>query len=123
MIGTDDMSSTSMDISETFRPEDLSKTDFFDFVTAPDIGIGGIGGHDGRPPGSNDTNGSAGDPALQGYDQVHKTGLFYGVLLCFLRSCLLFDVWHILESFIYGSYHKSQKNYQFSNRNNEDIII
>lgn len=33
------MSSTSMDISETFRPEDLSKTDFFDFVTAPDLGI------------------------------------------------------------------------------------
>lgn len=28
-----------MDISETFRPEDLSKTDFFDFVTAPDLGI------------------------------------------------------------------------------------
>ncbi|XP_070492198.1 uncharacterized protein [Chironomus tepperi] len=34
--GSDEMTSaTSMDISESFRPEDLSKTDFFDFVTAP----------------------------------------------------------------------------------------
>ncbi|XP_065354531.1 ichor [Calliphora vicina] len=40
MIGTDEMSSTGMDISESFRPEDISKTDFFDFVTAPDMGIG-----------------------------------------------------------------------------------
>lgn len=45
MIGTEDMStSTGMDISESFRTEDLSKTDFFDFVTAPDMGIGiGVG--------------------------------------------------------------------------------
>jgi len=45
MIGTEDMStSTGMDISESFRAEDLSKTDFFDFVTAPDMGIGiGVG--------------------------------------------------------------------------------
>uniref|UniRef100_A0A1B0G300 Uncharacterized protein n=1 Tax=Glossina morsitans morsitans TaxID=37546 RepID=A0A1B0G300_GLOMM len=40
MIGTDEMSSTGMDISESFRPEDISKTDFFDFVTAPDMGLG-----------------------------------------------------------------------------------
>lgn len=40
MIGTDEMSSTGMDITESFRPEDISKTDFFDFVTAPDMGIG-----------------------------------------------------------------------------------
>ncbi|XP_034113298.1 myb-like protein AA [Drosophila albomicans] len=45
MIGTEEMStSTGMDISESFRAEDLSKTDFFDFVTAPDMGIGiGVG--------------------------------------------------------------------------------
>ncbi|XP_037950888.1 transcription factor Sp1-like [Teleopsis dalmanni] len=44
MIGTDEMSSTGMDITESFRPEDLSKTDFFDFVTAPDMDIGiGVG--------------------------------------------------------------------------------
>lgn len=45
MIGTEDMSaSAGMDISESFRAEDLSKTDFFDFVTAPDMGIGiGVG--------------------------------------------------------------------------------
>lgn len=61
------MSSTSMDISETFRPEDLSKTDFFDFVTAPEMGIGVD-----RPPG-NDANGNVDQP-LQGYDQV---GLFF----------------------------------------------
>lgn len=52
-----------MDITETFRPEDLSKTDFFDFVTAPDLGIGID-----RPPGS-DTNNSSEQP-LQGFDQV-----------------------------------------------------
>ncbi|XP_055923489.1 probable basic-leucine zipper transcription factor D [Eupeodes corollae] len=69
MIGSDEMSSTtSMDISETFRPEDLSKTDFFDFVTAPDMGIGIGVGHD-RPPGTSDTNGTTNDPALDGYDQ------------------------------------------------------
>lgn len=28
-------SSATMDISGSFRPEDLSKTDFFDFVSAP----------------------------------------------------------------------------------------
>lgn len=61
------MSSTSMDISETFRPEDLSKTDFFDFVTAPEMGIGVD-----RPPG-NDANGNVDQP-LQGYDQV---GFFF----------------------------------------------
>lgn len=66
MNGSDDMSSTSMDITESFRPEDLSKTDFFDFVTAPDLGIGvGVD----RPPGSY-TNGTTDQP-LQGYDQVN----------------------------------------------------
>ncbi|KAH8247273.1 hypothetical protein KR038_001227 [Drosophila bunnanda] len=45
MIGTEDMSgSTGMDISESFRAEDLSKADFFDFVTGPDMSIGlGVG--------------------------------------------------------------------------------
>lgn len=64
MIKSDEMSSTSMDITETFRPEDLSKTDFFDFVTAPDLGIGVD-----RPGG--DVNGTNDQP-LQGYDQVNK---------------------------------------------------
>ncbi|KAH8382390.1 hypothetical protein KR009_003309 [Drosophila setifemur] len=45
MIGTEDISaSAGMDISESFRAEDLSKADFFDFVTGPDMGIGiGVG--------------------------------------------------------------------------------
>lgn len=45
MIGTEDLSaSAGMDISESFRAEDLSKADFFDFVTGPDMGIGiGVG--------------------------------------------------------------------------------
>lgn len=77
MIGSDEMSSTSMDISETFRPEDLSKTDFFDFVTAPDMGIG-IGVVGDRPPGSNETNGTSDQP-LQGYDQVRIWIWFLGV--------------------------------------------
>lgn len=66
---TDEMTSsaTSMDISESFRPEDLSKTDFFDFVSAP-------------PPeqesnqatqNSNNVNNSSNDQQpLQGFDQV-----------------------------------------------------
>lgn len=60
------MSVASMDITETFRPEDISKTDFFDFVTAPDpieIGI--------TDRSASDTNGLSLDPPLQGYDQVH----------------------------------------------------
>lgn len=65
MIGPDEMSSASMDIPESFRPEDLSKTDFFDFVTAPDLGI-----HVEGPPISADINGTGNDLPLQGYDQV-----------------------------------------------------
>lgn len=64
MIGPDEMSSASMDIPESFRPEDLSKTDFFDFVTAPDLGINVDG-----PP-SAEINGTGNDLPLQGYDQV-----------------------------------------------------
>lgn len=62
---------SSMDISETFRPEDLSKTDFFDFVTAPDMGINVVDID--RPP-SRDalkiTNGNNEHQPLQGFDQV-----------------------------------------------------
>lgn len=68
------MSSTSMDIAETFRPEDLSKTDFFDFVTAPDLGI-----TIDRPPAAGSegsTNGSA-EQALQGYDQVSNSFILF----------------------------------------------
>lgn len=66
-IITDVMSSsaTSMDIGETFRPEDISKTDFFDFVTPPDMGVVGD-----RPPGGNETN-TQSDQPLQGFDQVN----------------------------------------------------
>lgn len=61
------MPSTSMDLTESFRPEDLSKTDFFDFVTTPDcIGVG----ISDRP--ATDTNGIGADPPLQGYDQVSR---------------------------------------------------
>lgn len=63
-----------MDISETFRPEDLSKTDFFDFVTAPDMGINVVDID--RPP-SRDvmktTNGNNDNQPLQGFDQVILT--------------------------------------------------
>lgn len=64
-------SATSMDIGETFRPEDISKTDFFDFVTPPDMG--GVGD---RPPGGNDTN-TQSDQPLQGFDQVNIINLKY----------------------------------------------
>lgn len=63
---SDNMSSGSMDITESFRPEDISKTDFFDFVTTPDsIGIG----INDRVTG--DTNGVGLDAPLQGFDQVN----------------------------------------------------
>lgn len=63
---SDTMSSGSMDITESFRPEDISKTDFFDFVTTPDsIGIG----INDRVTG--DTNGVGLDAPLQGFDQVN----------------------------------------------------
>lgn len=59
------MSTGSMDITETFRTEDITKTDFFDFVTAPDtIGIGI------NDRVTTDTNGSNLDAPLQGFDQV-----------------------------------------------------
>lgn len=54
-----------MDITESFRPEDISKTDFFDFVTTPDIGI--------NDRVSGDTNGVGLDAPLQGFDQVSDT--------------------------------------------------
>lgn len=61
------MSTGSMDITESFR-EDISKTDFFDFVTAPDtIGIGL------NDRVTSDTNGNNLDAPLQGFDQVKLT--------------------------------------------------
>lgn len=60
------MSTGSMDITETFRTDDITKTDFFDFVTAPDtIGIGI------NDRVTSDTNGSNLDAPLQGFDQVN----------------------------------------------------
>lgn len=59
------MSTGSMDITETFRTDDITKTDFFDFVTAPDtIGIGI------NDRVTSDTNGNNLDAPLQGFDQV-----------------------------------------------------
>lgn len=56
-------SATSMDISESFRPEDLSKTDFFDFVSAPPEQEGNQGAQ-------NNVNSNNDQQPLQGFDQV-----------------------------------------------------
>lgn len=63
---TDEMTSSvsSMDITDSFRPEDLSKTDFFDFVSPPQQEI------------SESTKNSitvmakSNEQPLQGFDQV-----------------------------------------------------
>lgn len=64
---TDEMTSsaTSMDISESFRPEDLSKTDFFDFVSAPPPEQEG---NQATQISNNVSNNN--DQPLQGFDQV-----------------------------------------------------
>lgn len=62
-------SATSMDISESFRPEDLSKTDFFDFVTAPPEQE--QESNQGTQSGNNVNSNSNNDQQpLQGFDQV-----------------------------------------------------
>lgn len=68
--GSDEMTSaTSMDISESFRPEDLSKTDFFDFVTAPPEQE--QESNQGTQSGNNVNSNSNNDQQpLQGFDQV-----------------------------------------------------
>lgn len=67
-------SSATMDISESFRPEDLSKTDFFDFVSAPPE-------QEGNQASQNSSNvNNNNDQPLQGFDQVSKT-LHYITLL------------------------------------------
>lgn len=55
-------SAASMDISESFRAEDLSKTDFFDFVSAPPE-------QESNHVTPNATT-SSNDEALQGFDEV-----------------------------------------------------
>lgn len=73
---TDEMtSSATMDISESFRPEDLSKTDFFDFVSAPP-----------EPEGNQATQNSSNvnnnnDQPLQGFDQVSNAMHCFSVSL------------------------------------------
>lgn len=71
-----------MDITDSFRPEDLPKTDFFDFVTTDAIGIG-IGDRQGM-------SGDSLDPPLQGFDQVsnavHSKGGFGNNYECFVHS-------------------------------------
>jgi hypothetical protein len=75
---TDEMTSpaTSMDISESFRPEDLSKTDFFDFVSAPPEQEG----NQATQNDSNINNNNNNDQPLQGFDQV---SIFHA---CYLPS-------------------------------------
>lgn len=51
-----------MDISDAFRPEDLPKSDFFDFVNTDSIGIG---------IDRQSMNADSLDPPLQGFDQVN----------------------------------------------------
>lgn len=58
-------SATSMDISESFRPEDLSKTDFFDFVSAPPEQESNQGAQS-----VNNSNNNNEQQPLQGFDQV-----------------------------------------------------
>lgn len=60
-------SATSMDISESFRAEDLSKTDFFDFVSAPSE-------QESNHATNNviQVNTSSNEQPLQGFDQVRS---------------------------------------------------
>lgn len=58
-------STQSMDISGAFRPEDLSKTDFFDFVTSPDVAMESDKNHT-----NNDGTSDTTQQPLQGFDQV-----------------------------------------------------
>jgi hypothetical protein len=78
--GLDEMTSaTSMDISETFRPEDLSKTDFFDFVSAPPEQEN----NQGTPSGNNVNSNSNNDQQpLQGFDQVSNIQFYMERLNC-----------------------------------------
>lgn len=73
--GSDEMTSatTSMDISESFRPEDLSKTDFFDFVSAPppEQQESNQGTQSGNNVNSSSNNDQQQQP-LQGFDQVSQ---------------------------------------------------
>lgn len=56
-----------MDISESFRPEDLSKTDFFDFVSAPPEQEGNLNDQN-----SSNINNNNNVQPLQGFDQVSQ---------------------------------------------------
>jgi hypothetical protein len=67
---TDEMTSAAkMDISESFHPEDLAKTDFFDFVSAPPSE------QEGNQATQNNSN-SNNDQPLQGFDQVSRSTSF-----------------------------------------------
>ncbi|XP_058455051.1 zinc finger protein sens [Malaya genurostris] len=57
------MTSSGMDISETFRPEDLGKTDFFDYVTTgttAEMTVSGGGAGGGGVPGSSTVGNNGG---------------------------------------------------------------
>lgn len=106
------MSSGSMDITESFRPEDISKTDFFDFVTTPDSI--GIGINDRL---SGDTNGVGLDAPLQGFDQVNcdvDTVRFCGVF--YVVNCFFFFVFFDCVMCSFGELKKTRAawNRQFS---------
>lgn len=92
--GSDEMTSaTSMDISESFRPEDLSKTDFFDFVTAPPEQE--QESNQGTQSGNNVNSNSNNDQQpLQGFDQVSV--FVKKSNLCHSTFYFIFFLWNAL---------------------------
>lgn len=63
---------SSMDISDSFRPEDLSKTDFFDFVSPPQQDISETTKNN-----SITVMGKGNEQPLQGFDQVRLLSFYY----------------------------------------------
>lgn len=92
--GSDEMTSaTSMDISESFRPEDLSKTDFFDFVTAPPEQE--QESNQGTQSGNNVNSNSNNDQQpLQGFDQVSLFVQF--ILYSQPKKCIIKVVYSLM---------------------------
>ena len=71
-------SASSMDLSESFRPEDLSKTDFFDFVSAPQEQRGSLTTQN-IPSASSNVN-TSNDQPLQGFDQVSYHSTYFNFI-------------------------------------------
>lgn len=86
-----------MDISESFRPEDLSKTDFFDFVSAPPEQEGNQATHNSSNVNNNN------DQPLQGFDQVSNTLYYNSVFSTRLKwFCLNYDEYICIYIFFFG---------------------